>query len=259
MPRPGHGSTDHAVSATGGDDFDEDLSQGDPSYDYGLSSSASTSGFYSPSGIDSKPIQEDDASQGSDDDRDRALATIQETESMDGDGLREGDDWLRTPAGPPIPVQKKATIGSSASNPHFGGLARLGSMAVGVAGKRLATPGLPTGLPSGLPGGLKHGLGALQLSGAFSAFAGEDDDQEAEEQAALEAEDKTRYWELSLSARSFRYVGADTDIDAFFAVCIRSADPENFVNKVSLLQEFTPAYVLQKKEPYVLESPCTLR
>mmetsp|Transcript_8831 Transcript_8831/g.16885 ORF Transcript_8831/g.16885 Transcript_8831/m.16885 type:complete len:1327 (+) Transcript_8831:224-4204(+) len=69
--------------------------------------------------------------------------------------------------------------------------------------------------------------------------------------------DKARSWELKLEVRGFTFVGSDKKVDAFFAVSIRHQNPK-VPQKVKLLQQFTPAYILERNVRRAMDLPITL-
>lgn len=87
-----------------------------------------------------------------------------------------------------------------------------------------------------------QGMAAL---GAGIGLLEQDDDLDLA-QEELEAEEKSRTWEIIMELKAIEYVGKDDEIDCFFAATIQPENPLARQDTVKLLPEFTPAYILTK-------------
>mmetsp|Transcript_98361 Transcript_98361/g.220198 ORF Transcript_98361/g.220198 Transcript_98361/m.220198 type:complete len:1301 (+) Transcript_98361:36-3938(+) len=128
-------------------------------------------------------------------------------------------------------------------------------------------PAAPGGalVPAGADGGQDPQRGGKKLFGGMGNVLrrGQDGGRPKQQglhgsEVILEPDEKRRHWELMLSVRSFEYVGRDSKIDAFFSVSLRPDQPKLHMNKVKLLPEYTPAYILQKGVWKTLDTPIIL-
>merc|ERR1712060_897348 len=99
-----------------------------------------------------------------------------------------------------------------------------------------------------LGGGLVKGMGAGALMGADD----DDDDGDGEDM------EKIRHWELTMLARSFRYVGTNSTIDTFLVISLVPEDVKNRQVKLKLPPQYSPAIILTKDEDYSLTTPWIL-
>jgi len=93
--------------------------------------------------------------------------------------------------------------------------------------------------------GLTQANQGMTALGAGIGLLEQDDDLDLA-QEELEAEEKSRTWEIIMELKAIEYVGKDDEIDCFFAATIQPENPLARQDTVRLLPEFTPAYILAK-------------